>query len=333
MDCSHPQPPLIEADSLSKHYPVRAGRLLHRHHLSLRAVDDVTLDIGAGETLGLVGESGCGKSTLGRLLIRLIEPTAGAIRFNGHDITALTGAALRERRRSMQIIFQDPYGALNPRMSVEDIIIEPLRIHGLARGGAESRQHVVRMLDLVGLPERVRDRYPHEFSGGQRQRIGIARALVLHPKFVVCDEPVSALDVSVQAQIVNLLADLQRELGLTYLFIAHDLGVVKHISTRVAVMYLGKIVETADKRALYAAPLHPYTQALIAAVPAMHPTDRGRRRAARERLAGDVPSALHPPSGCRFHTRCPHAMPVCREQEPHTIEPTPGHRVACHLVG
>ena len=333
MDSPHPEPTLIEASSLSKHYPVRAGPLLRRHTLSLRAVDDVTLDIAPGETLGLVGESGCDKSTLGRLLIRLIEPTAGAIRFAGQDITTLAGAALRERRRSMQIIFQDPYGALNPRMSVEDIIIEPLQIHGLARGGAESRQQVARMLDLVGLPERVRDRYPHEFSGGQRQRIGIARALVLHPKFVVCDEPVSALDVSVQAQIVNLLADLQRELGLTYLFIAHDLGVVKHISTRVAVMYLGKIVETAEKRTLYAAPLHPYTQALIAAVPAMHPADRGQRRALRERLAGDVPSALHPPSGCRFHTRCPHAMPVCREQEPRTVEPTPGHRVACHLIG
>ena len=331
MDPTHPEPALIEASNVSKHYPVRGGPLFRRHILSLRAVDDVTLDIAPSETLGLVGESGCGKSTLGRLLIRLIEPTAGAIRFDGHDITTLTGAALRERRRSMQIIFQDPYGALNPRMSVEDIIIEPLQIHGLAHSGA--RQQVTRMLDLVGLPERVRDRYPHEFSGGQRQRIGIARALVLHPKFVVCDEPVSALDVSVQAQIVNLLADLQRELGLTYLFIAHDLGVVKHISTRVAVMYLGKIVETAEKRALYAAPLHPYTKALIAAVPALHPADRGRRRALRERLAGDVPSALHPPSGCRFHTRCPHAMPVCREQEPRVVEPTPGHRVACHLVG
>jgi oligopeptide/dipeptide ABC transporter ATP-binding protein len=301
--------------------------------LSLRAVDDISLAIAPGETLGLVGESGCGKSTLGRVLIRLTEPTAGTIRFESQDITHLTGPDLRERRRSMQIIFQDPYGALNPRMSVEQIIAEPLEIHALTRGRAERRQTVAHMLDLVGLPERVRDRYPHEFSGGQRQRIGIARALVLHPKFVVCDEPVSALDVSVQAQIVNLLADLQRELGLTYLFIAHDLGVVKHISTRVAVMYLGKIVEVAEKRTLYASPLHPYTKALIAAVPALHPADRGRRRALRERLAGDVPSALHPPAGCRFHTRCPHAMPVCREQEPRALEPTPGHRVACHLVG
>ncbi len=332
MHSPHPEPALIEAVGLSKHYLVRAGPALRRRSLALHALDDVSLAIGTGETLGLVGESGCGKSTLGRVLIRLAEPTAGVIRFDGQDITHLAGPALRERRRSMQIIFQDPYGALNPRMSVEQIIAEPLAIHGLAHG-AEGRRQVARMLDLVGLPQRARDRYPHEFSGGQRQRIGIARALALRPKFVVCDEPVSALDVSVQAQIVNLLADLQRELGLTYLFIAHDLGVVKHIATRVAVMYLGKIVETAEKRALYASPLHPYTQALIAAVPALHPVDRAGRRARRERLAGDVPSALHPPPGCRFHTRCPHAMPVCREQEPRVVEPSPGHRVACHLVG
>ncbi|HSU04839.1 MAG TPA: oligopeptide/dipeptide ABC transporter ATP-binding protein [Acetobacteraceae bacterium] len=324
--------PLVEADGLSKHYAVRAGSLLRRHNLALRAVDDVAIAINRGETLGLVGESGCGKSTLGRLLIRLIEPTAGAIRFDGDSITGLTGKTLREKRRAMQIIFQDPYGALNPRMSVEQIIAEPLEIHGIAGGAAEARQTVTRMLDLVGLPARTRDSYPHEFSGGQRQRIGIARALALHPSFVVCDEPVSALDVSIQAQIVNLLADLQRELGLTYLFIAHDLSVVKHIATRVAVMYLGKIVETADKRALYAAPLHPYTRALIAAVPVMHPADRARRRASRARVAGDIPSALHPPKGCRFHTRCPHVMPVCREQEPRTTEPSPGHVVACHLV-
>ena len=250
--------PLVEAAALTKHFPVRAGSLLHRHTIPLRAVDDVALRIEPGETLGLVGESGCGKSTLGRLLIRLIAPTAGNIIFDGADITRLAPAALREKRRGMQIIFQDPYGALNPRMSVEDIIAEPLLIHG-ARAGAETRRRVDAMLDLVGLPARVRDRFPHEFSGGQRQRIGIARALVLRPKFVVCDEPVSALDVSVQAQIVNLLQDLQGELGLTYLFIAHDLGVVKHISTRVAVMYLGKIVELADKRSALcrsAAPLY-----------------------------------------------------------------------------
>jgi oligopeptide/dipeptide ABC transporter ATP-binding protein len=323
---------LIEATGLTKHFPVRAGGFLHRHTIPLRAVDDVAIDVVAGETLGLVGESGCGKSTLGRLLIRLIPPTAGEIRFEGTDITRLGAAALREQRRSMQIIFQDPYGALNPRMSVEDIIMEPLVIHG-AKVAAETRRQVAAMLELVGLPQRVRDRFPHEFSGGQRQRIGIARALVLHPKFVVCDEPVSALDVSVQAQIVNLLQDLQGELGLTYLFIAHDLGVVKHISNRVAVMYLGKIAEIADKRTLYANPLHPYTKALIAAVPVAHPAQRSRGRRERGRLAGDIPSALHPPSGCRFHTRCPHAMPVCREQEPQTIEPAQGHLVACHLVG
>ena len=277
--------PLVEAAALTKHFPVRAGGLLHRHSIPLRAVDDVALRIEPGETLGLVGESGCGKSTLGRLLIRLITPTAGNVIFDGADITRLAPAELREKRRGMQIIFQDPYGALNPRMSVADIIAEPLLIHG-ARAGAETRRRVDAMLDLVGLPARVRDRFPHEFSGGQRQRIGIARALVLRPKFVVCDEPVSALDVSVQAQIVNLLQDLQGELGLTYLFIAHDLGVVKHISTRVAVMYLGKIVELADKRSLYADPQHPYTKALIAAVPVgasggAHQCTTGARTACR----------------------------------------------------
>jgi oligopeptide/dipeptide ABC transporter ATP-binding protein len=321
--------PLIEAAGVTKHFPVRSGTLLHRQTIPLRAVDDVALRIHAGETLGLVGESGCGKSTLGRLLIRLIPSTSGNIVFDGDDITRLNHGELREKRRAMQIIFQDPYGALNPRMSVENIVAEPLLIHG-ARSGAETRREVGAMLELVGLPARVRDRFPHEFSGGQRQRIGIARALVLRPKFVVCDEPVSALDVSVQAQIVNLLQDLQRELGLTYLFIAHDLGVVKHISTRVAVMYLGKLVEQADKRTLYARPLHPYTQALIAAVPSAHPARRSRGR--RTRLADDIPSALHPPSGCRFHTRCPHVMPICREQEPRVTEPEPGHSVACHLV-
>ncbi len=322
--------PLIEAAGLTKHFPVRVGGFLHGRTMPLRAVDEVALRITMGETLGLVGESGCGKSTLGRLLIRLIPPTAGNIIFDGADITRLTPGELREKRRAMQIIFQDPYGALNPRMSVEDIIMEPLLIHG-ARRNAAARSQVAAMLELVGLPARVRERYPHEFSGGQRQRIGIARALVLHPKFVVCDEPVSALDVSVQAQIVNLLQNLQGELGLTYLFIAHDLGVVKHISNRVAVMYLGKIVEVADKRTLYANPLHPYTKALIAAVPAAHPASRSRGR--RERLAGDIPSALQPPTGCRFHTRCPHAVEVCRAQEPRIIEPSPGHLVACHLVG
>jgi oligopeptide/dipeptide ABC transporter ATP-binding protein len=320
---------LVEAVGVSKHYPVETGGFLRRTTIPLRAVDTVSLTIVEGETLGLVGESGCGKSTLGRLLIRLLPATGGTIRFGGADIGGLEGKALRNVRRSMQIIFQDPYGALNPRMTVEDIISEPLAIHGEA---ANSAKRVTDMLSLVGLPARARERFPHEFSGGQRQRIGIARALILHPKFVVCDEPVSALDVSVQAQIVNLLQDLQGELGLTYLFIAHDLGVVKHISTRVAVMYLGKIVEVAAKHTLYAEPKHPYTRGLIASVPVTHPSQRASGRAERKRLEGDIPSALHPPSGCRFHTRCPLMQPVCREREPAVTEPAPGHLVACHLA-
>ncbi len=322
--------PLVTATGLSKAFEVGGGGFFGlRKPTLLRAVDDVALAINAGETLGLVGESGCGKSTLGRLLLRLIEPTAGRITFDGTDITALKRMQMRGFRRSMQIIFQDPYGALNPRMSVEDIIAEPLLIHG-AKPGAETRRQVTQMLEKVGLPARALNRFPHEFSGGQRQRIGIARALVLHPRLIVCDEAVSALDVSVQAQIVNLLQDLQREMGLTYLFIAHDLSVVRHISDRVAVMYLGKVVEVADKRTIYAAPLHPYTRALIAAVPAQHPAQRSRGK--RERIVGDIPSALNPPSGCRFHTRCPHVMPVCRERAPALTDPAPGHQVACHLI-
>ncbi len=320
---------LIEAVDVCKHYPVETGGFLRRTTTPLRAVDSVSLRVEAGETLGLVGESGCGKSTLGRLTIRLLSATSGTIRFAGQDIGALEGKALRAVRRSMQIVFQDPYGSLNPRMTVEDIVSEPLAIHG---EGASAANRVADMLSLVGLPARARDRFPHEFSGGQRQRIGIARALILKPKFVVCDEPVSALDVSVQAQIVNLLQDLQGELGLTYLFIAHDLGVVKHISTRVAVMYLGKVVEVAAKDTLYAAPKHPYTRGLIASVPVTHPSQRARGRAERKRLDGDIPSALNPPSGCRFHTRCPLVQSICREREPPTTEPAPGHLVACHLA-
>ncbi len=319
--------PLVETCALSRYYSLRTGPILRRTIIPLRAVDEVSLSIRQGETLGLVGESGCGKSTLGRLLVRLNQPTAGRILFDGNDVSALTGRELLRLRRNVQIVFQDPFGSLNPRMTVEGIIMEPLLIHG-ARRSPETRDRVIAMLAEVGLPPRAARRFPHEFSGGQRQRVGIARALILRPRFLVLDEPVSALDVSVQAGIVNLLQDLQERLGMTYLFIAHDLGVVKHISDRVAVMYLGRVVEVADKRAIYAAALHPYTQALIAAAPATRPG--GRKRA---RVGGDVPSPLALPTGCRFHTRCPAVMPVCRVQEPALTEPVPGHLVACHLTG
>jgi oligopeptide/dipeptide ABC transporter ATP-binding protein len=319
--------PLVEARGLSHHFAVRTGGFLNRRTIALRAVDEVNLAVAEGETLGLVGESGCGKSTLGRLLVQLIRPTAGDLLFEGREVTGLERAALLQLRRAMQIVFQDPYGSLNPRMSVESIVMEPLLIHG-AKPDAAARAKVAAMLAQVGLPARAARRFPHEFSGGQRQRIGIARALILHPRFLVLDEPVSALDVSVQAGIVNLLQDLQAELGLTYLFIAHDLAVVKHISDRVAVMYLGRIVEVADKRAIYAAALHPYTRALIAAAPSVKP---GRIRPPR--VGGDVPSALAMPAGCRFHPRCPHVMEICRTVEPKPVQPSPGHIVACHLVG
>jgi len=294
------------------------------HHAS------VSLSIGAGTTLGLVGESGCGKSTLGRLLVRLAPPSGGRVTFDGQDITALHGAALKQARRAMGVVFQDPYGALDPRMTVEAIVREPLLIHG-HQGHRAERPMVAAMLERVGLPAAAAARYPHEFSGGQRQRIGIARALILQPRFLLCDEPVSALDVSVQAGIVNLLQDLQAELGVAMLFIAHDLGVVRHVSDRVAVMYLGRVVEEAGKRALCARPLHPYTQALIASVPALSPVGRAERRAKRARVGGDIPGAMAIPSGCRFHPRCPHAMPKCREVNPALADQAPGHSVACHL--
>jgi len=318
--------PLLEVERLIKHFPLKKRGLGFGPPPVVQAVDDVSFTIAKGETLGLVGESGCGKTTLGRLVLRLIAPTSGRIRFKGEDIATMPPAELRRLRRHMQIVFQDPFGALNPRMTVGEILEEPLVIHGL--GDFASRQRrVARLLDLVGLAAGHALRFPHEFSGGQRQRIGIARALALEPDFVVCDEAVSALDVSIQAQIINLLKDLRGELGLTYLFISHDLGVVRHISDRVAVMYLGRLVELAPKRRLFSEPQHPYTQALLKAVPL---AKAGHKRA--RTIKGDVPSPIDPPKGCRFHTRCPHVMDLCRRVEPRTITAAPGHEAACHLL-
>ncbi len=315
--------PLLQVDGLVKHFPVRRG-LFGRVSGAVRAVDGVDLQIARGQTLGVVGESGCGKSTLGRLVLRLIEPSAGRIRFDGHDLGRLDAAALRARRRAMQIIFQDPYSSLNPRMTVAQTLAEPLMLHGLHRGRHAER--VAELLHTVGLAPEHGRRFPHEFSGGQRQRIGIARALAVEPQLIVCDEAVSALDVSVQAQVVNLLQDLQRRLGLAYLFIAHDLAVVKHIASRIAVMYLGRIVEVGDKHGLFAAPRHPYTQALLAAIPLPEPG----LRCERVLLSGEVPSPLNPPAGCHFHTRCPHARPLCAQQAP-TLEVDGERAVACHF--
>ncbi|NCY23307.1 MAG: dipeptide ABC transporter ATP-binding protein [Alphaproteobacteria bacterium] len=317
--------PVLQVEGLVKHYGIRGG-LFGRTVGHVRAVDGVSFSIAPGETLGLVGESGCGKSTVGKSVLRLVEPSAGQIILEGEDITALDRAAMIAKRRRMQVIFQDPYSSLNPRMTAGDIVQEPL-INFAIGSRAEQQERVAALFARVGLRADQRGNYPHEFSGGQRQRLGIARALALGPSIIIGDEPVSALDVSVQAQVINLMVDLQEELKLSYLFVAHDLGVVEHISHRVAVMYLGKIVEIAPRQSLFQAPRHPYSEALLAAVPVAHP----RLRRKRVVLRGDVPSPINPPPGCRFHTRCPIAVARCREAEPPLLADASGHAVACHL--
>ena len=319
---------LVTVSNLKKYFPIIRGTIIQRHVGDVKAVDDVSFDIFKGETLGLVGESGCGKTTVGRTILRLYEPTAGEITFAGSDLAELTGGDLRRMRRKMQMIFQDPYASLNPRMTVGSIIAAPLEVHNIARG-KEKHDRVQELLQMVGLNPYFVNRYPHEFSGGQRQRIGIARALALNPDLIICDEPISSLDVSIQAQVVNLLEELQEQLGLTYLFIAHDLSMVRHISDRMAVMYLGKIVEVTDRDEIYLNPLHPYTQALMSAVPIPDPDIVETRQ--RIILEGDIPSPSDPPVGCNFNTRCPVAVDICFKEEPEYLEIKTGHWVACHL--
>ena len=318
---------LLEVRNLKMYFPVTSGVIFRRQVGAVKAVDGIDLTIKRGETLGLVGESGCGKSTAGRAILQLHKPTSGEVFFKGQDLTKLGAGQMRSMRRDVQMIFQDPYASLNPRMTVGDIIGEPIEVHGLRKGRKERNERVQELLALVGLNPYFINRYPHEFSGGQRQRIGIARALAVEPDFVVCDEPVSALDVSIQAQVINLLEDLQAQLGLTYLFIAHGLSVIKHISDRVAVMYLGRIVELADAETLYRQPRHPYTQALLSAVPIPDPLVERKRQ--RIILEGDVPSPINPPPGCRFHTRCPIAIDKCRVEDPPFVDYGGGHFAAC----
>ncbi len=320
--------PLLRVDDLKVHFPVSSGGLLGRHAGTIRAVDGVSFTLARGETLGLVGESGCGKSTTGLAVMRMNEPAAGRIEFEGQDITHYGKAQMQPLRRRMQMVYQDPYGSLDPRMKVRDIIGEPLVVHGLAKNRGDYDDRIAELMRIVGLLPDMADRYPHEFSGGQRQRVGIARALALEPAMIVCDEPVSALDVSIQAQVVNVFVELQQRLGLAYLFIAHDLAVVRHVSDRIAVMYLGRIVEISTRDALYKAPRHPYTQALLEAVPVADPEIEAARQ--RHIISGEVPSPMNPPSGCRFHTRCPHVMPRCKTEDP-ALRGDGAQAVACHL--
>ncbi|WRP07863.1 dipeptide ABC transporter ATP-binding protein [Rossellomorea aquimaris] len=317
--------PLLKVENLKKHFPITGG-ILGRPVSSVKAVDGVSFTVNKGETLGIVGESGCGKSTTGRMLMRLIDPSEGKVTFEDRELTSLSNSEMRKVRREMQMVFQDPFASLNPRHTVEQILEEPLKVHGMG-SAKERKKRVHELLNIVGLSSYHAKRYPHQFSGGQRQRIGIARALMTKPKLIIADEPVSALDVSIQSQVLNLMQDLQKEFGLTYIFIAHDLGVVRHISDRVGVMYLGKMVELSNSETLYETPLHPYTQALLSAVPVPDPDFK------RETilLQGDIPSPSNPPGGCTFHTRCPHATEICKQKVPEFKEHQPGHYVACHL--